>query len=207
MTTTAASPTDTPLSDYFSNMDSPLGGDPFAAWDADLHPSEYGDQSGFCASHASFSDDDDDDDDAHSLSSHEDDDDDDWNIVYAASFTVVASAQNGGCCSTTTTKRRSSLTAMTSSTTSSTTLSSSTSTDCMPAAMTRRDSKVRFSEQPPQVNCYETCSRDQHSDLWFSVHELQKNICELRLESNNNNNNNSSSKPLATTAPTRSRSA
>ena len=74
--TTTATTADTPLSDYFV-QDSPLGlSDPFAAWDADLHPEEYGDQSGFTATweddHASFSDGDED---AHSISTHGDDDD------------------------------------------------------------------------------------------------------------------------------------
>jgi hypothetical protein len=197
---------DTPLSDYFVTMEDPLhGNDPFyAAWDADLHPEEYGDQSGLA---------DDWHDDQASFSSHEDDDNnglsddedgDDWNIVYAASFAVVASTAKNAPASNATRKRRSLPAGVVVQP-----LSSSPS--C--CTMTRRDSKVRFCEQPPEVNCYETCSRDQYSELYYSVHELQKIIDDLRQETNNAGSSSSnkgkthtttSNKTINAAAPTRS---
>jgi hypothetical protein len=186
---------DTPLSDYFMTMDDPLHvNDPFyAAWDADLSPEEYGDQSGMANG-----------DDQASFSSHEDndrdqsedEDEDDWNIVYAASFAVVASTSNKN----PTRKRRPFPSAVV----------------VQPSAplrtMTRRDAKVRFCESPPKVNCYETCSREEYSELYYSVHELQKIIDDLRQETNNTNGNNikgkthvtSKNKTLTAGAPTRS---
>jgi hypothetical protein len=196
---------DTPLSDYFVTMEDPLhGNDPFcAAWDVDLHPEEYGDQSGLADGWH---------DDQASFSSHEDDDncglsdeedEDDWNIVYAASFTVVASTTKNAPASNATRKRRSLPTGVV-------VQALSSSPSC--CNMTRRDSKVRFCEQPPEVNCYETCSRDQYSELYYSVHELQKIIDDLRQEtntgsSNNNSNNNNKGKTHTTTTTNKTRTA
>lgn len=52
--------------------------------------------------------------------------------------------------------------------------------------LSRRDTsssnKVHFCEQPPQEHSYEHCSRAEHAQLYYSVHELQKFLEELRLE-------------------------
>jgi hypothetical protein len=215
-TTTAHNPRhhqDVPLSDYFVTVDDPLhGNDPFfAAWDFDLQPEEYGDQSGHIANdwhddHASFSSQEDNENENDNLSDDEGEEDD-WNIVYAASFTVVASTTTYNGTSNATRKRRSLPTAVVVQ------QPLSSSPPC--CTMSRRDSKVHFCEEPPEVNCYETCSRDQYSELYYSVHELQTIIDDLRQEtnsSNNNKNNNSkgktctttSNKPRSAAAPTRS---
>lgn len=166
MTTTAE---ESALSGYFT-MDPLLGaGDPFNfdnAWDADLKPEEYGDQSAHWSDDGSYTDsDEEDDDDCFSQGSC--DDEGEWSIVYAASFTVVTSASTGG-------PVRSSLTSC-----------PPTTASCCPPKpqpLQRRDSKVRFCEQPPQVVSYEGCSRENYSEVYYSIHELQKCVDELRME-------------------------
>ena len=150
------------LAGYFT-MDPLLGsGDPFsAAWDADLKPDEYGDQSAhWDDDHASFTDSDDEDDDDDCVSEGSCDEGE-WSIVYAASFTVVTSANAG------VTRRGSNV---------------PPPAPPQPQPLQRRDSKVRFCEQPPKVVSYECCSRENYSQLYYSVHELQKIIDEVRLE-------------------------
>ena len=169
----------TPLSDYFSSYDQPLlGGDPFLnmntvldeAWDADLHPHEYGDQSGHVHTTSwdehSFTDSECCEDENDEGSCCDEEADEPWNLVYTTSITVVATATN--------TAPRSSLV-------------EDGEEKCpeipSPLRLERRDSsKVRFCEQPPQEHNYEHCSREEHAQLYYSVHELQKFLEELRLE-------------------------
>lgn len=208
------------LSDYF-NYDSLLGGDPFdfdQPWDADLRPDEYGDQSGVVGN--SWDEDDDDDDEASFTDSEGDcsDDDEDhehdvvigqkgngdeeWSLVYATSITVVTSARAAAPLQQQEGEEKSS--------------SSSSGDDgddghcpANPLVLPRRDSKVRFCEQPPQVVSYELCSPEEHSRLYYSCHELQKIIDEMRQENTTTattTTNNNTTKPGCPSASNRAAS-
>lgn len=190
MTTTEESP----LAGYFT-MEPLLGGssDPFGvdAWDANLSPEEYGDQSAHWGDNDdnSWSSSDEEDDDCSSQGSC---DDEEWNVVYAASFTVVASTTNS--------PRRTSCA-----------MDANAKFPPMPqpAQLERRDSKVRFCDQPPKVVSYECCSRENYSQLYYSVHELQKIIDEVRLESEKKTSPSVATHHSSTsvTAPTPTRAA
>lgn len=191
----------TPMSDYFASYDQPLlGGDPFLnmnnnrmdeAWDADLHPHEYGDQSGHVGSTTSW--------DEHSFTDSEceedefscfdDDDENDqpqvvedepWNMVYTTTSITVTTATDVNSCVIMNDGEEK----------CPDTPPSPLHNDTMATAVShqhqqqRRDStKVTFSATPPQEHNYESgCSRAEHAQLYYSVHELQKFIEELRLE-------------------------
>ena len=174
----SSSSSSSPLAAYFKFE--PLLG---SHWDADLSPEEYGDQSEWNAGHDSW---DDSDSDSDSDSNCYDDDDDccsesdnDWNVVYAsASITATAT--------TTMTRTKPSLDGEQECPDTPTTASSSSSSItncCFPTApLTRKDSKVTFCSEPPQVVCYEKCNLEDHSRLYYSVHELQSIMDEVKLE-------------------------
>jgi hypothetical protein len=190
---------DNPFSDYFKFE--PLLGpsDPLAdAWDSELRPEDYGDQSGIHHSD-SWDDDDTDGSSCFSDSSEEegDDDDDDcenddasasscdWSLVHFSCTTTITTT---AVATTTTTTVRSDATVMTTCRTQDKqeeTKLGDSSHECLPPnPLARRDSKVRFCDQPPQVLCYEKCRLEDYSRLYYSVHELQKIIDDLKVETN-----------------------
>jgi len=193
-------PTKNPLSDYFSSYDQPLlGGDPYLkldtdeAWDADLHPHEYGDQSGHVCKTSwdehSFTDsecfsDEGDVTDSVDDENCDENDDGDWSIVYT---TTSVSMTNTIVTPTNTSN---------SSRSSSSSCGDDTCTDSpevrrqaqlggnsdQTTIIPRRDSRVRFCQQLTQEHSYEHCSREEHAQLYYSCHELQKFIEEMRLD-------------------------
>ena len=185
------------MADYFTfepllggTDDLLMGGGSDHHWDADLLPEEYGDQSGYAGKswddddHDSFTDsedgfdsdleeeenvDDENDGKHHHLVRRlqdqgnccDEDEEGDWGLVYTSEETESDA-----------------------STPSSTAVPPPQIPPPNPLAMgMRRDSsKVRFCEEPPQEHSYEHCSREEYSQLYYSVHELQKQIDDLRLE-------------------------
>lgn len=165
------------------------------AWDAGLHPHEYGDQSGHVKNCYSWDDDHsitDDSDCGFSCDASWDNDDNDsdddgsccvahqitderWNLVYTTSITVLTATE-------TTSQQDANLDQSNGE-------GDHHQQQCCPPALPQgmplkreSSSKVRFCEQPPQEHSYEHCSRAEHAQLYYSVHELQKFLEELRME-------------------------
>lgn len=190
------------LAGYFT-VEPLLGGDPFDfenAWDANLKPEEYGDQSSWTDDdEGSFTDSDEEGDEDDDSSCGSLDEEGDWSLVYSASFTVATSASTGAL------PQRNSLI-------STGDANSSPPPPPLPCQqpLERKDSKVRFCQEPPTIVSYESCSREDYSQLYYSVHELQTLVDELRMEKKSTASTAFSPSPaqnnsnLSNTTPTRS---